>query len=159
MSRYSMQRHLPTSCTSANSPVIADPTKPSYGCCPNYGFEMTGRGRKKMRRNRSCMPCRASKALPGRLRRSTRCWEIIIFMGGSRPTSSIPKMRPTTTGCGDSLIPGLTSKTHFTAISWMVSRTAVNPAQQGTKFGAVHKLTIAPGQTAAIALVLSARPA
>ncbi|WON72971.1 MGH1-like glycoside hydrolase domain-containing protein [Nitrosospira sp. Is2] len=37
-------------------------------------------------------------------------------------------------------------------------RTAVNPQQQGTKFGAVHKLTVAPGQTAAITLVLSALP-
>ena len=36
--------------------------------------------------------------------------------------------------------------------------TAVNPQQRGTKFGAVHKLTVPPGQTAAIALVLSARP-
>ena len=34
--------------------------------------------------------------------------------------------------------------------------TAVNPAQQGTKFGAVHKLTIAPGKTETIDLVLSA---
>ena len=36
--------------------------------------------------------------------------------------------------------------------------TAVNPQQRGTKFGAVHKLTVPPGQTSAIALVLSARP-
>ena len=35
---------------------------------------------------------------------------------------------------------------------------AVNPQQRGTKFGAVHKLTVPPGETAAIALVLSARP-
>ncbi|MDE2365843.1 MAG: glucosidase, partial [Betaproteobacteria bacterium] len=35
---------------------------------------------------------------------------------------------------------------------------AVNPAQQGTKFGAVHKLTVAPGQAGTIDLVLSARP-
>ena len=34
----------------------------------------------------------------------------------------------------------------------------MNPQQRGTKFGAVHKLTVPPGQTAAIALVLSARP-
>jgi hypothetical protein len=36
--------------------------------------------------------------------------------------------------------------------------TAVNPQKRGTKFGAVHKLTVPAGQTAAIALVLSARP-
>ena len=35
---------------------------------------------------------------------------------------------------------------------------AVNPAQQGTKFGAVHKLTIAPGQTGTVDLVLSRVP-
>lgn len=35
-------------------------------------------------------------------------------------------------------------------------RTATNPQQQGTKFGAVYKLTVAPGQSAAIELVLSA---
>ncbi|MEO6564356.1 MAG: glucosidase [Nitrosospira sp.] len=32
---------------------------------------------------------------------------------------------------------------------------AVNPEQQGTKFGAVHKLKVAPGQTGTIDLVLS----
>ena len=37
-------------------------------------------------------------------------------------------------------------------------RTAVNPAQQGTKLGAVHKLTVAPGQMGMIELVLSAAP-
>jgi hypothetical protein len=37
-------------------------------------------------------------------------------------------------------------------------RAAVNPAQRGTKCGAVHKLTIAPGQTGTIELVLSAAP-
>src|SRR3546814_19319431 len=34
----------------------------------------------------------------------------------------------------------------------------VNPKQQGTKFGAVHQLTVAPGQTGTIELVLSALP-
>lgn len=35
---------------------------------------------------------------------------------------------------------------------------AVNPAQQGTKFGAAHKLTLGPGQTGTIDLVLSVAP-
>lgn len=35
---------------------------------------------------------------------------------------------------------------------------AVNPAREGTKFGAAHKLTIGPGQTGAIDLVLSDTP-
>ncbi|MEO6825032.1 MAG: glucosidase [Nitrosospira sp.] len=36
--------------------------------------------------------------------------------------------------------------------------TAVNPALQGTKFGAAHKLSMAPGQTATIELILSDVP-
>jgi hypothetical protein len=35
---------------------------------------------------------------------------------------------------------------------------AVNPRQQGSKFGAAHKLTVAPGQSATIELVLCAEP-
>ncbi|MDN5836208.1 MAG: glucosidase, partial [Nitrosospira sp.] len=35
---------------------------------------------------------------------------------------------------------------------------AVNPEQRGTKFGAVHELTVAPGQSGAIELVLSSLP-
>jgi hypothetical protein len=35
---------------------------------------------------------------------------------------------------------------------------AVNPMQRGTKFAAVHKLTVAPGETYAIDLVLTASP-
>ena len=37
-------------------------------------------------------------------------------------------------------------------------RGAVNPGLQGTKFGALHKLTVAAGQTAVVDLVLSAKP-
>ncbi|SEK41759.1 MGH1-like glycoside hydrolase domain-containing protein [Nitrosovibrio tenuis] len=37
-------------------------------------------------------------------------------------------------------------------------QSAVNPLQQGTKFAAVHKLVVAPGQTHAIDLILSAQP-
>lgn len=36
--------------------------------------------------------------------------------------------------------------------------TAVNPEQQGTKFGAAHQLTVAPGEAGTIKLVLSAAP-
>jgi hypothetical protein len=36
--------------------------------------------------------------------------------------------------------------------------TAVNPEQRGTKFGAAHKLTIGPGQTRILELVLSSAP-
>jgi len=35
---------------------------------------------------------------------------------------------------------------------------AINPAQHGTKFGADHALTVDPGQTGVVGLVLSARP-
>jgi hypothetical protein len=35
---------------------------------------------------------------------------------------------------------------------------AVNPAQQGTKFAAAHRLTVAAGETARLDLVLAARP-
>src|SRR5690606_23405274 len=36
--------------------------------------------------------------------------------------------------------------------------TAVNPARRGTKFGAVHELTVDPGQSGMIDLVLSVAP-
>ena len=38
------------------------------------------------------------------------------------------------------------------------ARDAVNPAQQGTKFGALHQMTVASGQTAILDLALSAEP-
>jgi hypothetical protein len=37
-------------------------------------------------------------------------------------------------------------------------KTAVNPAKRGTKFAALHAITVAPGQSTIIGLTLSARP-
>ena len=132
--------------------------KPSYGCCPNYGFEMTGHGGIWMRQK----PLLYAMAPPDGAAWAVSAEHPLLgtyhLYGGQQADLLYTENETNNDRLWGLPNAGPYVKDAFHSYLIDGESTAVNPQQRGTKFGAVHKLTVPPGQTAAIALVLSARP-